>query len=294
MEGMTKKQHYVPRFYLRHFSGDRGSLCAYRRPENRYFKTKPEDICNERFLYESRIGEGDNFFRTNHIEHKLSEKESDFSKYQDVLLKCCREQDFTSKSFEEGRLSICDFVANLISRNPYFLKKDRALATDVAEDLARSEQLAETDWMLLNCIGLEGGLEPLADAAIMNFTLLSGDLKAPAAQIKETLAMKRMNILQASSDMPFVSCSMPITFIDINDDCSDFDIALLPLSSRYAALFDRKQSDGELELLTTEMTVQFNATILASNEIWLTAFGCNEEALRAAVDLIEKYRQMQR
>ena len=293
MEDMTKKQHYVPRFYLRHFSGDRGRLCAYRRRENRHFKTKPEDICNERFLYESRIGEGDNFFRTNHIEHKLSEKESDFSKYQDSLLKCCREQDFTSKNFEEGRLSICDFVANLISRNPYFLKKDRALASDVAEDFARSERLAEADWMLLNRITRDGGLEPLADAAIMNFTLLSGDSKAPAAHIKETLSKKRMNILQASSDMPFVSCSMPITFIDINDDCSDFDIALLPLSSRYAALFDRKQGVGELELLTTEMTVQFNATILGSNEIWMTAFSCKEEALRAAMDYVEKYKRVQ-
>ena len=147
--------------------------------------------------------------------------------------------------------------------------------------------------MLLNRITRDGGLEPLADAAIMNFTLLSGDSKAPAAQIKEALAKKRMNILQASGDMPFVSCSMPITFIDVNDDCSDFDIALLPLSSRYAALFDRKQGAGELELLTTEMTVQFNATILGSNEIWMTAFSCKEEALRAAMDYVEKYKRVQ-
>lgn len=293
MEGITKRQHYVPRFYLRHFSGDEGKLCAYRRDKNRYFQTKPEDICNERFLYESRMGENGKFFRANNIEQKLSEKESYFSKCQDVILKCCEERDFTSESFEKGRLGICDFAANLISRNPYFLKLDRALAGDVAEDFVRSEQLTEIDWMLLNRIGLEDNLEPVADAAIMTFTLLSGHPKAPATRIKDDLAKKRLVILQASSSMPFVSCSMPITFIDINDDCSDFDIALLPLSSRYAALFGRKRGVGELEVLTTEMTARFNVTVLGSNDIWMTAFGCEEEPLRAAMDLVGKYKQAQ-
>lgn len=287
-----KKQHYVPRFYLRRFSGSKGKLCAYRRDENRYFQTRPEDIRNERFLYESRIGKGDKFFRTNSIEKRLSERESYYSKWQDALLQCCEERDFTSERFEEGRLGVCDFASNLISRNPYFLEEDRALASEVAKDFVRSEQLTEADWMLLNFVRLEGCVEPVADAAIMSFTLLSGHPKAPATRIKEDLIKKRMVILQASSSMPFISCPMPITFVGINEDCSDFAIALLPLSSRYAALFDRKRDVGELEPLSSEMTVQFNATVLGDNQIWMTAFGCEKEPLQAAVNLAAKSRRL--
>lgn len=80
MKGITERQHYVPEFYLRHFSGNEGRLCVYRRDGNRYFQASPEDICNKRYLYESKMGEDGEFFRANDVEKKLSKKESDFPK----------------------------------------------------------------------------------------------------------------------------------------------------------------------------------------------------------------------
>ena len=49
---MTKKQHYVPRFYLERFSDDKNFVHIYDFKQNKYFKSKPEEICLQNCLYE--------------------------------------------------------------------------------------------------------------------------------------------------------------------------------------------------------------------------------------------------
>lgn len=51
----VKNQHYVPRFYLRSFTDDSGYLSAVRRDASGLkpvFRTKPENVCAENYLYE--------------------------------------------------------------------------------------------------------------------------------------------------------------------------------------------------------------------------------------------------
>lgn len=53
----VKNQHYVPRFYLRSFTDDSGYLSAVRRDASGLkpvFRTKPENVCAENYLYEVR------------------------------------------------------------------------------------------------------------------------------------------------------------------------------------------------------------------------------------------------
>lgn len=166
--GTTKRQHYVPRFYLRHFTMSDGMLSAYRRDNGCYFHTRPEGICSERFLYESRIGtdeDGNAFFRENRIEDELSEVEGRLSKGLDALLECREKQDFNNEAFENGRLAACDFADNLIARNPFFLASDRAHAAAIAEEFAREERFTEADWNLpkLPCPKRDIGQVQVAD-----------------------------------------------------------------------------------------------------------------------------------
>lgn len=70
MKGLHKAAALHTEFYLRHFAENDGMLNAYRRDDNRHFRTHPEGICSERFLYESRIGtgeDGDTFFQEDRI-----------------------------------------------------------------------------------------------------------------------------------------------------------------------------------------------------------------------------------
>lgn len=51
----VKNQHYVPRFYLKSFTDGTGFLSAVRRDTgglNSVFRTKPENVCAENYLYE--------------------------------------------------------------------------------------------------------------------------------------------------------------------------------------------------------------------------------------------------
>ena len=49
---MTRKQHWVPRFYLRHFADSSGQLHAYSRQKGSFFRTNCENLCSMRDLYE--------------------------------------------------------------------------------------------------------------------------------------------------------------------------------------------------------------------------------------------------
>ena len=53
----VKNQHYVPRFYLRSFTDESGHLGVVRRDAGGLkpvFRTKPENVCAENYLYEVR------------------------------------------------------------------------------------------------------------------------------------------------------------------------------------------------------------------------------------------------
>lgn len=48
---MTKKQHYVPQFYLRNFTLGDNKLWVFDRENKEYYYKTPKDICFEKFLY---------------------------------------------------------------------------------------------------------------------------------------------------------------------------------------------------------------------------------------------------
>lgn len=63
----VRNQHYVPRFYLRSFTDDSGYLSVVRRDADGLkpvFRTRPENVCAENYLYEvrRRVSQGDDGF----------------------------------------------------------------------------------------------------------------------------------------------------------------------------------------------------------------------------------------
>lgn len=88
----VKNQHYVPRFYLRSFTDDSGYLSAVRRDASGLkpvFRTKPENVCAENYLYEVRrreaLGE-DGFVEKGVIEDALGKIENDLASAYRLLL----------------------------------------------------------------------------------------------------------------------------------------------------------------------------------------------------------------
>lgn len=88
----VKNQHYVPRFYLRSFTDESGHLSVVRRDAGGLkpvFRTKPENVCAENYLYEVRrrqaLGE-DGFVEKGVIEDALGKIENDLAPVYRSLL----------------------------------------------------------------------------------------------------------------------------------------------------------------------------------------------------------------
>lgn len=77
---------------------------------------------------------------------------------------------------------------------------------------------------------------------------------------------------------------MPVSFIDITDDYSDFTATILPLSNKFAAMFADGQGAESYGRLSMEETVRFNSNALDGNGIWTTVLGRADGPVRAAVN----------
>lgn len=82
---ITKKQHYIPQFYLRRFTDDAGYLHIYDFDKQRYIKSVSKEFGFEKYLYETRLSKpnrmGEQFLLTNDIENIFANYEGKFDSF---------------------------------------------------------------------------------------------------------------------------------------------------------------------------------------------------------------------
>jgi hypothetical protein len=105
---MTKASHYVPRFLLRHFCGDSGSVYVHDLIENKVRQQKPDNIAFVNRLYELEFGVPD----PGHVEQVLARIEGATSR---VVAKVLRARDLSALSQSE-RLMLLVFIAVQLPR----------------------------------------------------------------------------------------------------------------------------------------------------------------------------------
>ncbi len=285
---ITKRQHYVPRFYLRYFTNSDGKLHAYRREDQARFTTTPENVCAENYLYEVDLRGLDNneaahALLDNYIEGQLSGAEGRLAPYYNKLLQCCKEKSFDNRNFLDGRLAACILAANIIVRHPLMLRADRANAKTVLRDVEAAGGITDQEQAALDQLGLGESLETVTDLAIMQTLLFSDHQDVPFNRIYNALADKRMIIVEAPALMRFITTSMPIYFLGIDEDSYSFDVAYMPLSCRYAALFTDDKNVRQFSRATVEEVARFNASLLDGNDIWDLAVASASGALDVAL-----------
>lgn len=285
---ITKRQHYVPRFYLRNFTNAEGQLHTYRRQDGTRFTTAPENVCAENYLYEVDLSNVDDSkaahsLLDNYIEGQLSGAEGRLAPYYGQLLRCCEEKTFDGKDFLDGRLAACILAANIVVRHPLMLMADRGNAKTVVEDVEAEGGITEQEQAVLDLYGLGSNLETITDLAIMQTLLFSNHPDVPFNRIYNALADKRMAIVEAPALMRFITTSMPMYFLGIDEDNYAFDVAYMPLSYRYAALFTDDKSVRQLSKATIEETIRFNVALLDGNDVWDVAVANARGALDVAL-----------
>lgn len=121
---LTKRQHYVPRFYLERWIGNSGSLCLHDLKETRSFLASPKDALLQKYWYEDDPKQPDNIF-----ENHLAKMEARTSAHLLELIKHALNIRSTTKNYKKYKAlshqlpadvfpNVIDFVAYQYFRVP--------------------------------------------------------------------------------------------------------------------------------------------------------------------------------
>ncbi len=285
---MTRKQHWVPRFYLRHFADSSGQLHAYNKSNGVFYRTKVENVCSKRDLYEVQYSDkeadsDDKYFAQNLIETKLSKSESQISVSYSRLLQCCKDAVLEGDSFRRGRQAVCELASSLIVRHPMAMLDDRSKARKDSSMLLEDVVLTEEEKVLLDWSGWNGDRKALAELLVTATLLFSEDGSVPANHIREAFLRKHFCILEAPIGSGFVTTSMPMFIIGPEDDSYDFDFAYMPLSSKYATVFSDRLLLPPFARLDFSGTEYMNRLLLLNCKHWDVAISRGSGPLEHAV-----------
>ena len=285
--GATRRQHWVPRFYLRHFADADGRLWAYRRDSGSIYRTHIKDVCVQHDLYEVRHsgpegGGAGKPYMPNLIERKLSELEGHLTQGYERFLDCCEKEEQDGATLLDGRAVLCELAANLIVRHPAAVADGRGTASWVAPWLRENAELMEELRPVLNWSEWEGDYDALAGLTVQATLLFSDDPAAPARRIAEELSKKGLMVLEAPDDAAFITASTPLFVTGPEDDSYDFDELYMPLNGRYAVLFSNGAYPAHAKL-TRDETNCANALMLLKAKHWDFALVREKDSLELAV-----------
>lgn len=284
----TRKQHWLPQFYLRHFANSSGQLYAYSRKKSSFFRTNCENLCSMRDLYEvehaDTIGDAtDRFYAQNLIEVKLSEFENRIAPLYDRFLERQKECQHEGEGCSDGKAAVCELAANIIVRHPISMRVDKKWSREAAEELLRSVRLTPHEINLLDWSGWHGDSRAVVELSAAATMLFSNDGNVPVNHILKAFLAKRFSILKAPVGSGFVTASMPMFIIGPEDDSYDFHLAYMPLSSGYAAVFSDDVLLGSFNQLDFPGTELMNRLLLINCMHWDVAMSKGNGPLEHAV-----------
>lgn len=283
---MKRNQHYLPRFYLKHFAMPSGRLWCYRRNTKRFI-SKIDNICCQRDLHETRSSDsrhpGD-FVNQNYIENALSAKEARIADDYEFLLECCACRDFSSPHFQKSLNMISELPGFFIERQPYSIENYREVSKELAEDFAEGDSLSEEDLSLCRKQGYENELPAMIHHYIMQETIINSDEeRLPVHRFSKALQALSFHVIEAPTAAQFISCSCPLCFTLEAHNYTKVRRALFPLSSKYCALFVKEgRFQQELTMATYNHVAAINQHLLLNAPLWTMAFSRNELPLAKA------------
>lgn len=285
---MTRKQHWIPQFYLRCFADSSGQLHAYRAKDDIFFRSATENICGKRDLYEvehtdAAKGNVGKFYAPNFIEEGLSRFEGHIAPHYEQFLDCCRHKQFDEKEFLDGKFYVCMLAANLIVRHPATIHIDRDKTDSFVRWYRAQNELTKNDFAILEKTEWNEDYPALIGLAIEATLLFSDDEEVPFYKICSAFSIKNFSVFEAPVGMSFVTTSMPMFIVGPEDDSYDFDIAYIPLSDQYAAIFSTAERFSPFVKLNYSHITFLNHLMLLNSSHWDTAMCKIKGSLELAV-----------
>jgi hypothetical protein len=124
-----KRQHYVPRFYLKGFTGDKDQLFTINRPTGKSFRTSPNNVAGENFFNRVEVEGMD----PNELEKALADFESEMAPALERI------KEAKSLAKKEDRAHLMNLMAAIALRNP----SRREVFSQIHDQLARRHFAAQ-------------------------------------------------------------------------------------------------------------------------------------------------------
>lgn len=243
----VKNQHYVSRFYLRSFTDDAGYLSVVRRDAGglkRVFRSKPENVCAENYLYEVRRRESqgdDVFIEKGVIEDKLGKTESELAPAYQSLLNCLDRGELPKN--KDGVDLVIELMAFLIARNPKWLSEVRDAACGRSKELEATGRYSNGDVVCADLTGFDGELKPAVEFIYLDTVLFERYEGTPIHSLIGLFRDMDCRFCVAPEGSEFVTASLPVYATWRNEYDANPCLLHFPLGSRYAALFYRKRAN---------------------------------------------------
>lgn len=286
----AKRQHFVPQFYLKNFAKANGDLWICRRrseaKSSAVFKSNARKICVENNLYEipSMNTPEQKFIEWGAIEAALSRMESTFALSVKHLAEYDPDKpDTSSESLWEHLSIVIVFTANLIVRNPKWIKTRRKLAESLTRDLL-SRGFSPNDLFELGKNGYSSDLQGIVELSIQHAELLNFNDRSSTMKLVEEFNKMSVILLRAPDNASFITSSFPVTASWTDEETENPDWLYLPLSATSALIFhEERQQNFFFRRISTEEVDEFNVYSLEMNALWDTAISGSKTALETCL-----------
>lgn len=219
-EQITKRQHYVPKVYLKKFSFDKGKIPHVYAVFPNAKKSIPvsiENICCQSYLYEQIAIEpesGDHIFAApNEIENFFGETENTYATIISKLKSDLDEKNDFELSAEETK-ALKGFLSILLFRHPIFVHIAKAVVDqEYAQDPECIKKLS-TEFP---------DVSPNVSISLLAHNFLKRHIFMLVVAMAETLENFQLCILKTNSSS-FITSSMPVKNIYGEKDGIEYDL----------------------------------------------------------------------
>lgn len=274
----VKNQHYVPRFYLKSFTDDLGYLSVVRRDAGGLkpaFRSKPENVCAEKFLYEikRRVSQGnDGFIEKGVIEDTLGKIENNLAPTYRLLLSCLDSGKLPKGEECVALISRLAFLlASLIARHPKWLSKVRGDAGAHSVELLSSAFFSDTDISQMDLAGYRNEFEAIVELACLDTALFRFDKGAPMYDLLVLLLDMDCLFYIAPEGSEFITSSLPV-HAEWKDESDENPCGVcFPLSPRYAVVFRQRLEEERcvsISHLADYAVDSFNRVLMNGDRLW--------------------------
>ena len=274
----VKNQHYVPRFYLRSFTDESGHLGVVRRDAGGLkpvFRTKPENVCAENYLYEVRrrqtLGE-DGFVEKGVIEDTLGKIENDLAPAYRSLLSYLDSQKLPKgEECVELITRLAFLLAFFIVRNPKWLNEARGNAGARSAELFSSGFFSDEDILQMDLARYGCEFEEIVELAYLVTALFRLDKGAPLYDLLVLLLDMDCLFYIAPEGTEFVTTSLPV-HVEWKDESDENPCGIyFPLSPRHAVVFRQRLEEDRCVSITRLAAVEvdsFNRILMNGDGLW--------------------------